>query len=161
MISNRNWKLFLPVLVAGTIFILPAKAQTSSAAAASSTQAKTVKAGYDLAKEVKIEGVIEKIDATSANTPMGTHILVLTPQGEVDAHLGFGVAAKPTRLGIEEGQTVTVQGMMESLGDNQVLLARLLTTPSHIFVLRNEHGIPVRGATNNNANSAPTQKGGL
>jgi hypothetical protein len=161
MIRNRNWKLFLPILAAGIIFILPAHGQSASAAASSSAQAKTVKTGYDLAKEVKIEGVIEKIDATSANTPMGTHILVMTPQGEVDAHLGFGAAAKPTRLGIEEGQTVTVLGMMESIGGNQVLLTRLLTTPSQIFVLRNEHGIPVRGATNNNANAAHTQKGGL
>lgn len=161
MISNRNWKLFLPALAVGIIFILPVNAQTSSAAATSSTQAKTVKTGYDLTKEVKIEGVIEKIDATSANSPMGTHILVQTPQGEVDAHLGFGAAARPTRLGIEEGQTVTVLGMMKNVGETQVLLARLLTTPSHIFVLRNERGIPVRGATNNNASSARTQKGGL
>jgi hypothetical protein len=161
MISNRSRKLFLPALAVGIIFILPVNAQTFSAAATSSTQAKTVKTGYDLAKEVKIEGVIEKIDATSANTPMGTHILVQTPQGDVDAHLGFGQAAKPARLGIEEGQNVTIIGMMSNVGDTQVLLARLLTTPNRIFVLRNEHGIPVRGVLNNSGNAGRTQKGGL
>jgi len=161
MISNRNWKLFLPALAVGMIFIPPANGQTTSTAATPSTQARTVKTGYDLAKEVKIEGVIEKIDATSANTPMGTHILIQTPQGEVDAQLGFGAAARPTRLGIEEGQNVTILGMMSNVGDTQVLLARLLTTPNRIFVLRNEHGIPVRGVLNNGGNAARTQKGGL
>jgi hypothetical protein len=161
MISNRNWKLLLPALAAGLFFILPANGQTASPASASSAQAKTVKASYDLTKEVKIEGVIEKIDATGTTVPMGTHIQVQTPQGVVDAQLGFGAAAKPTRLGIAEGQSVTVVGMMESVGSNQVLLARLLTTPNRIFVLRNEHGIPVRGVPSNAPLAARTQKGGL
>jgi|HubBroStandDraft_6_1064221.scaffolds.fasta_scaffold00680_12 hypothetical protein len=161
MISIRNWKLSLFALAAGVIFILPAHGQASSPAAASSTQAKAVKTGYDLAKEVKIEGVIEKIDATESSVPMGTHIQVQTPQGLVDAHLGFGAAAKPGRLGISEGQTVTVVGMMESVGNNEVLLARLLTTPNQIFVLRNEHGIPVRGVASKGPAASSTQKGGL
>jgi hypothetical protein len=160
MISKRIWKLLLPALAAGLIFILPAKAQ-STPAATSSSQASTIKASYNLANEIKIQGTIEKIDTTGTIVPMGTHILIQTPQGVIDAQLGFGAAAKPSRLGIAEGQSVTVVGMMESIGNGQVLLARLLTTSDHIFVLRNEHGIPVRAVPSGNPLAARTQKGGL
>jgi hypothetical protein len=161
MISNRSWRLLLPSLAAAVLFILPAHGQSASPSATSSAQASTVNTGYDVAKEIKIEGAIEKIDAASTNAPMGTHILVQTPQGVVDAHLGFGAAAKPSRLGIAEGQNVTIVGMMETVGSNQVMLARLMTTPDHIFVLRNEHGIPARGVPTKSHISTVTQKGGL
>jgi hypothetical protein len=161
MISNRNWKLFLPAMAAGLIFILPVNAQTTFQAAASTQEANTLKTGYDLTKEIKIQGTISKIDTTGTNAPIGTHILVQTPQGVVDAHLGFGLSARPGYLGISEGQSVTIVGMNEAIGPNQVLLARLLTTSNRIFVLRNEHGIPVRGVQHNSPLGAKTQKGGL
>lgn len=161
MISNRSWKLLLPALAAGLLFILPAQGQSPWRTAASSAQAGTADAGYDVAKEIKIEGAIEKIDAAGTSVPMGTHILVQTPEGLVDVHLGFGAAAKPSHLGIVEGQNVTLVGMMETIGNNQVLLARLMTTPDHIFVLRNEHGIPVRAVPTKSHISTVTQKGGL
>jgi hypothetical protein len=64
--------------------------------------------------------------------------------GVVDAHLGFGAASKPKYLGISAGQSVTVIGMMQTIGSANVLIARILTTPNRIFVLRNEHGVPIR-----------------
>jgi hypothetical protein len=99
---------------------------------------------YDVTKEVKVQGTIQKIDDFGASGPIGTHIMVQTAQGVVDAHLGFGAASKPEYLGIAEGQSVTLTGMMQTFGDTNVLMARILTTSNHIFVLRNEHGIPVR-----------------
>lgn len=101
---------------------------------------------YDLSKEVKVEGTIEKIDGFGSNGPVGTHILIQTAAGTVDAHLGFGAVANPKYLGISIGQKVAVIGMMQTVGSSDVLMARILTTPSRIIVLRNEHGIPVRGA---------------
>ena len=99
---------------------------------------------YDLTKEVKVQGTIQKIDGFGTSGPVGTHILLETPNGLLDAHLGFGAASGPKYMGIALGQNVTVTGMMQTVGATNVLMARILTTPNHIFVLRNEHGIPVR-----------------
>jgi hypothetical protein len=60
-----------------------------------------------------------------------------------------------------EGQSVTVVGMMENFGGNNVLVVRLLQTPTRIFVLRNEHGIPIRAVPRDASSNATLQKGGL
>lgn len=140
----RSWRLFIPVLALAFITAAPAKAQTA-ASSTGDARTNTMLPVYDVAKEVKIQGTIQKIDNFGTNGPAGTHILMQTAQGVVDAHLGFGAASKPQYLGIAQGQSVTVTGMMEDVGGTNVLMARILTTPNHIFVLRNEHGIPVRG----------------
>ncbi len=159
MTRNRSWKLILPALAAGLFAVMPAFGQTAAPAADSS--ANSMVHVYDLTKEVKVVGTIQKIDTAGDSLPLGTHILVQTLQGVVDAHLGLGQAANPSHLGIEEGQSVTLVGMMETVGSGQVLLTRLLTTSNHIFVLRNEHGIPVRGIPRHSPMAAQTQKGGL
>ena len=43
---------------------------------------------YDLNKEVKIDGTIDKIETNSSGGPIGTHLLVISAQGVVDVHLG-------------------------------------------------------------------------
>jgi hypothetical protein len=118
------------------------KAQTASTSVG--TRTNTMVPAYDLTKEVKIQGTIQKIDGFGTSGPVGTHILLQTSAGVVDAHLGFGAASNPKYLGIAPGQNVTLTGMMETIGTTSVLMARILTTANHIFVLRNEHGIPVR-----------------
>jgi hypothetical protein len=133
--------VFSFALVLSGALSVPTKAQTSS----SRVKTNTMVPVYDLTKEVKVQGTIEKIDSFGRSGPIGTHILIQTASGVVDAHLGFGAAASRRYLGISVGQNVTVIGMMQAVGDTSVLMARILTTPSHIFVLRNEHGIPIRG----------------
>jgi len=136
------------------------KAQTTATSAAD-VRTNTLLPAYDVSKEVKIQGTIEKIDTTGANGLAGTQIFVQTANGVVDAHLGFGAASKPSYLGIWQGQSVTLTGMMQTLGSNNVLLARILTTSNHIFVLRNEHGIPVRTIPHSSGQKGPVFNSGL
>lgn len=154
----RNLALF--VAAAGLFYSAPAKAQNAAQATAPAS-AKTLVHAYNLADEVKIQGTIQEIDLAAPTGPMGTHVLIQTAQGVVDAHLGYGPAAKPGYLGISVGQSVTVVGMMENAGGNNVLLARLLQTPTRIFILRNEHGIPIRAIPRSVSSAAKPQQGGL
>lgn len=158
MTSNRGWKFIMQVLSAAVVFATPAFAQSSQSAAASTASFAHV---YDVTKEVKVEGTIQKIETDGKVAPIGTHFLVQTAQGVVDAHLGSSAAAQPSYLGVSEGESVTLVGMMETIGGNQILVARLLTTPNRIFVLRNEHGIPVRGVGGRSLRASQTQKGGI
>lgn len=143
----RCGRIWTPCFLSGLMLCLtgaaPLKAQSRPSGAV--TAGNTMVPAYDLTKEVRVQGTIAKIDGFGANGPIGTHILIQTTAGGVDAHLGFGSASSPKQLGIAVGQSVTVVGMMETIGGADVLLARILTTPSRIVVLRNEHGIPIRG----------------
>jgi hypothetical protein len=139
--------LFTSALIFALVFCARGNAQTADSARATKN---TLVPGYDLSKEVKVQGAIEKIDGFGTSGPIGTHILIQTATGTVDAHLGFGSAASPKRLGISVGENVTVIGMMETVGSSSVLMARILTTPIRIFVLRNEQGIPIRGTIHRN-----------
>ena len=140
---RRALQLFIPGLLFVMTSTASVKAQTTASAPAA-PRTNTMVPTYDLTKEVKIQGTIQKIDGFGTSGPIGTHILLDTAGGVLDAHLGFGAASSPKYLGIALGQNVTVTGMMETIGATNVLMARILTTANHIFVLRNEHGIPVR-----------------
>ena len=137
---GRGW-LFVMICASGLGAMSAAPAEAQAALHANTN---TMVPAYDMAKEVKVQGTIEKIDGFGTAGPIGTHILIQTATGMVDAHLGFGPAASAKHLGLSLGERVSVIGMMETVGHNSVLMARILTTPSHIFVLRNEHGIPIR-----------------
>lgn len=134
--------LIVPALIAA-----PLSAQTPSSRPATNTMVPA----YDLSKEIRVQGVIEKINGFGNSGPIGTHILIQTASGVVDAHLGFGSAVSSRNLGISVGQNVTIVGMMEKVDSSSVLMARILTTPSRVVVLRNEHGIPIRGTTHRGA----------
>ena len=152
---KRVRRLILSVSVLCIFSVAPAMAQN----AVSSTDSAMI--AYDLSKEIKIQGTIQKIETSGTTAPIGTHILIQTSQGVVDAQLGFGSAAAPANLGLSEGQSVTVLGMMQAQGSNSVILARVLTTSSRVFVLRSERGIPVRTFPAANSRPASALKGTL
>lgn len=149
---TSQYRHSLPFLVVVTALLCGAGvARTQAQTASSRTKTNTMVPVYDIAKEVKVQGTIAKMDGFGASGPIGTHILIQTAAGLVDAHLGFGPASSPKHLGLFVGQSVTVIGMMETAGNSSVLMVRILTTPSHIFVLRNEHGLPIRGTLHGSA----------
>ena len=153
---NRTSKLLLSGLAVLLFSVAPAIAQSAAPAADSAATP------YDLTKEIKVQGTIQKIETSEASGPIGTHILIQTTSGVVDAHLGFSSATTPANLGISEGQSVTVIGMTQDVAGNSVLLARVLTTSSRVFVLRSERGIPVRAVPSSGSfRSGGSLKGGL
>lgn len=157
----RSWVLLITAFMAVMLVALSpagvARAQDRDVAQ-SSPQANTMLPAYDLTKEVKIQGTIQKI-VTDTDALGGTHIQVQTASGIEDVQLGFGAASKPENLGIAPEQNVTVIGMVYTAGSSSMLLARVLTTPNHIFVLRNEHGIPVRATPRGSTHAGALQKG--
>jgi hypothetical protein len=87
---------------------------------------------------------------------------VISAEGTVDVHLGASMAVTAKNLGLSVGESIHVTGMMSSISGNSVLLARILTTSNHIYVLRNEHGVPIRSLMPRSAASpANSQKGAL
>jgi hypothetical protein len=116
---------------------------------------------YDATKETKIQGTIRQIEAVKTGVA-GTHLMITTQNGAVDAHLGAGPAVDTKRLGLSVGQSVEVTGMMAVIGGSSVFLARTLVVGGHTITLRSEHGIPVRAVMpQKSAAAANAPKGGL
>ena len=156
MTSNAVRKIILSCGLA--MILLPTSANAQSAATGSAMTSPV----YDVNKEIKIDGTIDKIETNSSGGPIGTHLLVISAQGVVDVHLGASMAVTAKNLGLSVGESIHVTGMMANVGGNSVLLARILTTSNHIYMLRNEHGAPIRSLMPRGAaSSANSQKGAL
>src|ERR1700690_885176 len=134
-IRNLLWVCGLAVM------LLPIGAKAQSAIPTNNQLSSPV---YDLNKEIKIQGTIEKIESSPSGGLLGSHVLVSTVDGTIDVHLGAIAAVSGKNLGLSTGQNIEITGMMATMSGNSVLLARILTTSSHIYMLRNERGVPVR-----------------
>jgi hypothetical protein len=90
---------------------------------------------------------------------MGSHLLLTTPSGQVDASLGtFGLRGKGALL-VAAGQQVEVTGVMKTVNDKQVFLARTVKVGGQVYTIRNEHGFPVSPQARERANGKTPQKG--
>jgi hypothetical protein len=115
-----------------------------------------------VAKEIKIQGTIQSIEQSSSGALRGMHAQIATAQGMVDAHLGVSPNVNAKTLDLSTGDAVEITGMMAKEGGSSVLLARILTTPDRIFILRSEQGVPIRGVVSrgNFIPAKATMKGG-
>ncbi len=99
---------------------------------------------YDITKEVTVNGTVSSVLTKPApGMIMGSHFMLSTLSGPVDASLGrFGLRGKGA-LSVAPGQQVEVTGVMKTLKDKQVFLTRTVKVGGHVYTIRNEHGIPV------------------
>jgi hypothetical protein len=99
---------------------------------------------YDVSHEVTLSGTVASV--LTKKTPgmlMGSHLLLTTASGLVDTSLGaFGLRGKGA-LAVTPGKQVEVTGVMKTIRNKQVFLARTVTVGGKIYEIRNVHGIPV------------------
>jgi len=73
----------------------------------------------------------------------GSHLLLATASGLVDASLGrFGLRGKGG-LSVAAGQVVEVTGVMRTIKDKPVFMTRTVKVGDQVYTIRNEHGVPV------------------
>jgi hypothetical protein len=163
-IRNQSSTLSMLILAIGFLCAVPVEAQEAPPPAApgsNPTETTVLMAAYDSRNEIQLQGAIRRIETAGEDGPIGTHILIRTATGVVDAHLGYGRAASPTYLGLATGESVTVIGMIERAEGKDILLTRILGTSKHVFILRSQHGIPVRGTARTSSAPSKALQGGL
>jgi len=146
--------LFIMTLLSSISFLPPALAQTAERAAGPLS--------YDAGKEVTLYGTVSSVlTKPSPGMIMGSHLLLETTSGPVDASLGtFGLRGKGA-LSVAPGQQVEVTGVMTTVKDKQVFLARTVKVGDQAYTIRNEHGFPVSPQARERANGKTAQKGEL
>ena len=99
---------------------------------------------YDVSKEVTLTGTVSSVvTKPSEGMIAGSHLLLATKSGAVDASLGsFGLEGKGA-LSVTEGQQIEVTGVMKTLRDKQVFVVRTVKAGGQVYLIRNEHGIAV------------------
>jgi hypothetical protein len=99
---------------------------------------------YDISHEVTLSGPVSAVyERAVAGMIPGSHIVLLTGSGRVDASLGkWGLHGKgaPT---IMNGEQVTVRGVMKTIRNKEVFLVRTMEVGGHTYNVRNQHGVPV------------------
>jgi hypothetical protein len=115
---------------------------------------------YDVAREVTLKGTVSSVlTKPSPGMIMGSHLLLATASGEVDASLGrFGLLGKGA-LSVAAGQQVEVTGVMKTLMNRQVFVARTVKVGEQVYTMRNQHGFQVSPQTRERLRQMTTQKG--
>jgi hypothetical protein len=75
---------------------------------------------------------------------VGSHLLLATPAGPVDASLGrFGLKGNGA-LSVAAGEQIAATGVMKMIHDKPILLVRTVKVPSgEVYTVRTEHGFPI------------------
>lgn len=99
---------------------------------------------YDVSQEVAISGTVSSV-LYKARPGMirGSHLIVETAFGRLDASLGrFGLEGEGA-LSVTPGQQIELTGIMKTVRDKEVFVVRSVKANGKTFTMRNEHGIEV------------------
>ena len=151
-------KRLLAVLCALTLMLLVSLYVSPHAKVLAQASAVETKAAasfsYDVSREITFAGTLSSVIAKpSAGMLMGSHLLLVTANGPIDASLGrFGLQGEgaPT---VNTGQQIEVTGIMKTIKDKAVLVTRIVKIGSKTYTIRNEHGFPVSPQSRKRTNS--------
>jgi hypothetical protein len=132
-----------------SLFALPIYAQTAAV-----TTKPVARQRYDITKEVTLTGTVSgvvKVPTREMKMLPGSHLMLATGSGKMDATLGKFAMRNKGLLAITAGQQVQVTGINTTVKGQQVFVTRLVQVNGHTYKVRNEHGIavaPVSGKSN-------------
>jgi hypothetical protein len=133
----------------------PVQAQTTADAAKASRPFT-----YDAADEVTLTATVSSV-LTKASPGMmaGSHLLLTTPSGPIDASLGrFGLRGNAF---ISPGQQIEATGVLRLMpvSDRQVFIVRTLKVDGEVYSVRNSHGVPLSPQAHERTGQKTGQKG--
>ena len=147
-----------PLVLALCVFALPLHAQTSD------TTKPVVHLRYDITQEMTFTGTVSSVVSASARETKkegGSHLIVQTTSGKVDADLGEFAMRGKGALTVTPGELIQLTGVMKTVQNQQVLIARLIQANGKVYKLRNEHGFTYHPAARKNQTKSETKGGQL
>src|SRR6202000_485741 len=94
------------------------------------------------APDINVTGTIQHLETSHA----GVHLLVRSPQGVVDAHLGSHLTPEGTAQ-LSADQPAQIVGCIQTVNGHDWLLVRQLTISGSTITIRNQYGSPVHYRT--------------
>ena len=107
-------------------------------------QAQTTRAQTTADAEVTLTGTVQSVLVKGApGMIVGSHLLLATPNGTVDASLGRFALQGEGAVSVATGQQIEATGVMKRIKDKAVFLVRSVKVGGDVFTIRNKHGFPV------------------
>jgi hypothetical protein len=153
-------KRALTALCTLTVFLLisslrPVQAQTATGGARPATPF-----DYDIRDEVTLPGTVSNILTKAAPGMIaGSHLLLTTSSGRVDASLGRSGLHGYGAVSVAAGQQIEVTGVMRTINDKPVFLVRTLKVGGEVYTLRNQHGVQLSPQARQRAEQKTGQTG--
>jgi hypothetical protein len=115
---------------------------------------------YDITKEVTLSGTVSSVLAKPAEGMLfGSHLMLDTHSGQVDASLGkWGLQGKGA-LSVAAGEPVEVTGVMKTINNKQVFIVRAVKVNGQVFAIRNQYGVPRSPQSRQRASQKAAQGG--
>jgi hypothetical protein len=115
---------------------------------------------YDITKEVSLTGTVSSVLAKPAEGMLfGSHLMLDTSSGQVDASLGkWGLQGKGA-LSVAAGEPVEVTGVMKTINSKQVLIVRIVKANGQLYTIRNQYGVPRSPQSRQRASQKAAQGG--
>jgi hypothetical protein len=115
---------------------------------------------YEVSKEVTLSGTISNVVAKAApGTLPGPHLLLATSSGKIDASLGRFALRGKNPLSVAPGKEVQVTGVMKTIKNQNVFVARIVKVDGKAYTLRNQRGVAMSPLSRERASQKAAQKG--
>jgi len=99
---------------------------------------------YDVRQEVTLTGTVSAVLVKpAAGMIMGSHLLLATVSGQVDASLGRWAMQGDSALSVRSGQQIEITGVMQTAIDKQVFMVRTVNVGGTLYKIRDERGFPI------------------
>ena len=108
-----------------------------------SAQQRTKPPNYDPAKEIKIEGTVEKVLTPQHGGGTGVHLTVKTSEKTFDVHIGPAWFVAEKQFTFSTGDQVVITGATISTSNGEALIAREVRKGDAVLVLRDSDGFPM------------------
>jgi len=149
------------LVLALCVFALPLHAQTLDT---TTPVAPATHLRYDITQERTFTGTVSSVVKASARETKnagGSHLIVQTASGKVEADLGRYAMRGKGALTVTPGQLIQLTGVMKTVRGRQVVIARLVQANGEVYKLRNEHGFTYHRAALANQTKSETKGGQL
>jgi hypothetical protein len=147
--------LGLTTLLAFSFLAAPVEAQTAATAKKNVTAQK-----YDIQNETALNGTVKNvISKPTSGMLIGAHLILTSSSGTVDAALGPFAMKGRNAVSVSAGEAVSVVGVMMTIRNKQVFMARTVEAGGQTYTLRNQNGFPL--IPSNGTPSTTPVRGGL
>lgn len=137
MKSNTRLLLLVLMLAGSLALCLSASAQKAVPSDAQLLQT------YNANREIWLIGTVVRYETASTMPPMGAHVTLQTPSGQVDVHLGNARLLQAAHLELNAGDNVRIVGEPMALGEGTYFAARIVQKGTQAVAVRNAKGFPL------------------
>lgn len=132
------WRFGMAALSTVLFFSMAASAQRNAPTAPQRN------GGYDLSREVSLQGTVVSFTENSATPPLGARVSIQTSSGVLDVHLGNAKLLQANQLTIAVGDTIRAIGENLPYGGGTQFFARIIQKGNQAVALRSPQGFPLR-----------------